>query len=392
MAGIFQIVPDLPGTEIIRESTGNGMNGFYKAVREALKPESEWIVIFVPWFWQTEYRKPVRHGFKPTDMELELVATYGLDFEQLQWRRDKIEELKSERLFKQEYPNTLTEAFQAPGSCFYNPDRVARARRNMTKAEAISPVVIGVDPARDGDRTVIVIRQGRVVLDIIKYERKDDTMDSIRLAGIVGRLIDRYKADKCFIDYGLGYGTVDQLIKSGYGRVVQGVHFQESPIDSQFLNKRAEMAFEFRDWLEDIHANLPDDDDMAADIASMPDFEQSSNGKLKFPDKSKIRKMYGQSPDILDAIMLTFAYPVGPRGASNVEVRRSQNTKRGSGVTTLARMRGKRRNEFLSRIGGRWAGSRRKRFDSQQPREATTESNSTTAATIQFASHSRIAA
>jgi hypothetical protein len=47
-----------------------------------------------------------------------------------------------------------------------------------------APIVIGVDPARFGaDATVIAVRQGRDIVEIIRH-RGDDTMET------VGRVID----------------------------------------------------------------------------------------------------------------------------------------------------------------------------------------------------------
>lgn len=338
-AGIYQIVADSPGSEIFKESTGNGENGFYQDVMEALKGESHWIVIFVPWYWQREYRATPRPNFEPTDEEKQLQDLYSLDNAQLQWRRNKIVELKSLRKFKQEYPNTLMEAFQASGDKFYDADLVRKAMESEVE-DHDSPLVLGVDPARTGDRTVLVLRRGRQILEIIKHPE----MDSMRLSGIISNMIERRKIDKVFIDYGLGYGTVDRLRERGYQNIVEGVYFNEAPSDEQFLNKRAEMAFNFRDWLADGEVNIPNDQDMAADIATMPDFKENSRGKISFPSKDDIKKKFKRSPDILDAIMLTFAHPVHPDG-SMLKITHTRNTKSGSQLTTLARVRKNKGNE-----------------------------------------------
>lgn len=332
--GALQIVADVPGTEIIFESTANGMNWYYDFVMDALAGKNGYIVIFVPWFWQDEYQSPVPEKFDLTEEEATLKALYKLTNKQLCWRRKKISELKSERLFKQEYPCTIAEAFQSSGSTFYDPDLISKARRTSVEVEPETPLVLGVDPARKGDRTVLCLRRGRKILQFWKY----DEMDTMRLAGIIADLVDTKQIDKVFVDYGLGYGTVDRLRELGYGQIVQGVHFGESPSDVQFLNKRAEMAFNFRDWLADGDVSVPDDDDMAVDIAAMPDFKVSSTGKLSFPDKASIKKEYGRSPDILDSIMLTFAYPVRSKEGQNIK-RYVANTKKGSQLTTLSRVR-----------------------------------------------------
>ena len=62
-AGVLQAVPDLPGTEIILESTAHGVgNLFHKLWRDAEAGLSGYLAIFVPWFWQEEYRQPPAPG------------------------------------------------------------------------------------------------------------------------------------------------------------------------------------------------------------------------------------------------------------------------------------------------------------------------------------------
>lgn len=342
-AGAGQIVALKPGTEVYKESTGNSMNHFHEEVLQALAGKGYYRVVFIPWFWETSYQAEPEQGFqlehtKEYGNEPLVAQIYKLTMAQMQWRRHKIDELKGLKKFKQEYPCTLIEAFQASGEQFYDTDLVAKARQS--KVVGTGPIVFGVDPARDGDRTVIVIRRGRQILEYIDY----DIMDQMRLAGILATMIDKYQPAKVFIDYAHGYGTVDRLRERGYGEIVEGVQFGEGAMDDVlYLNKRAEMAHHFNDWLKDGDVRIPDSDDMAADIASMPEPVPTSNSRLKFPSKKEIKKNYGRSPDILDAILLTFAYPVRPvdsntgGGVQQVKVKQAQ---KGSSLRTLRRARG----------------------------------------------------
>lgn len=354
--GVFQRVASNPGTEIIIESTADGMNWYHKFTMDAQAGKNGYQVIFVPWFWQDEYVMPVPEDFELTAEEEELIELYGLSHEQLVWRRAKISELESDRLFKQEYPCTIEEAFQSSADSFFDSKLVDKARKNfkdnVIQLRDDEPVILGVDPARDGDRTVLAIRKGRVVLALKKYKR----MDSIRLANIIKETIDEYDVDRCFIDYGMGYGTIDILKASTYRSLIQGVHFGEAANDDErFMNKRAEMAFVFGAWLKDGMVALPDDPDMASDIASMPQFSGGSVSRIKFPAKDEIKKTYGKSPDILDAIMLTFAGRVRSKETRQRQSTRTVNTEKGSQLTTLSRVRTGRRHDTRHRHGGRTA-------------------------------------
>src|SRR3990167_3629624 len=92
--GIMQAVPNADNTEVIMESTANGLgNYFHQQWQLAESGLSDFIPIFVPWFWQDEYTRTIDDTFMPTAGELELADLYKLNYNQLNWRRSKIIEL-----------------------------------------------------------------------------------------------------------------------------------------------------------------------------------------------------------------------------------------------------------------------------------------------------------
>ena len=96
-------MPDLPGTEIVLESTAYGLGGeFYERWQGAEAGQGDYQPIFIPWFWSEEYRRPAPLDFATDEEEREEMARQGLDLEQMVWRRAKIAELKDPLLFKQE--------------------------------------------------------------------------------------------------------------------------------------------------------------------------------------------------------------------------------------------------------------------------------------------------
>ena len=163
-AGVVQTIPDLSGTEIILESTAHGVGGeFHERWQQAEAGIGDYIAIFVPWFWSDEYRREIPEGFGLDDDDREYAAVHDLSLEQMAWRRAKIAELKDPMLFMQEYPATAAEAFQITGHDSFIPaELVLRARK--TTCEGVGPLVIGVDPAREGDdRFSVAWRRGRKV-------------------------------------------------------------------------------------------------------------------------------------------------------------------------------------------------------------------------------------
>ena len=125
-AGVMQCVPDEPGTEVILESTANGVGGkFHELWMQAISGDSDYIAIFCPWFWSPEYRKDVP-DFVPDADELIKQKLYDVDNAQLAWRRSKIKELGKD-LADQEYPYCWQDAFLASGRTVFDKELTALA-------------------------------------------------------------------------------------------------------------------------------------------------------------------------------------------------------------------------------------------------------------------------
>src|SRR5690606_4193267 len=79
-AGVLQAVPQGNATEVILESTANGVGGYFHTQwRKAEKGESDFIAIFVPWFWQSEYRTRCPDDFEFSESEQHYAEVYQLD-------------------------------------------------------------------------------------------------------------------------------------------------------------------------------------------------------------------------------------------------------------------------------------------------------------------------
>lgn len=320
--GVMQAIPDAEGTEVIFESTANGVgNFFHEQWKLAEKGLSEFESIFVPWFWQEEYTKVVPEGFKATDDELELSSQYNLTNAQLVWRRSKIAELTTdgmdgEKAFKQEYPNNAAEAFQVSGGDgLINPAMCAKARQNT--ANGNGPLIIGVDPSRGGDRFAIMKRQGRKLYDHQAYSGEECNALGKNVA-ICKKLLDtvcpiaKKKPDMMFIDFGSGADIVDRLIELGYEGKIRSIHFGSSPLNPEkYKNKRNEIWGEMSEWLSDesMPPDIPDSDEIQADFCASP-YDRDSNDRRVLWSKEKIKQKYGFSPDFGDAAALTFAEPI----------------------------------------------------------------------------------
>jgi hypothetical protein len=314
MAALIQTVPDIDGTEIIVETTGDQFGDeFHQFWRRVQAGESEFLGVFLPWSIDPTYRSRLPDDFAMTDEEKALAALHSLDAEQICWRRNKISQLGSEDHFKREYPLTPEEAFLASlFDSFITADLVMAARKRKVP-RPVGPLLIGVDPAgRGADATAIAWRQGS---QITKIEKKRG-LSTMEVAGWVAQIIRDDKPVSVNIDVGgLGIGCYDRLIELSH-RQVNAVNFGAKPIDPPPeagggpLNRRAEMWGNVKKALEADTLCLPDSDSLMADLTS-PGYKFDSAGRLVLESKDDMRKRGMPSPDEADAVALCFSEPAG---------------------------------------------------------------------------------
>ena len=124
LAGLFQGISEADGTEVILESTANGVgNEFHRLWLGAVEGKNEYIPIFIPWFMTPEYRRTAPESMELDPEELALKEKYNLTNDQLYWRRLKISESGSDK-FRQEYPATPEEAFIVSGSNVFDTEKL----------------------------------------------------------------------------------------------------------------------------------------------------------------------------------------------------------------------------------------------------------------------------
>lgn len=171
-----------------------------------------------------------------------------------------------------------------------------------------APRILGVDPARfGGDRSVIFPRQGLQAFAPLAYRG----INNMELAGRVAAKIESWKPDAVFIDAGLGAGVIDRLRQLGHD--VVEVHFGGKASDVQYANKRAEIWYEMAQWLKAGGA-IPNDDMLKLELAT-PTYKYDAANRILLESKDDIKKRLPDagSPDLADALALTFAHPVAPR-------------------------------------------------------------------------------
>ncbi len=185
-----------------------------------------------------------------------------------------------------------------------------------------APIILGVDVARFGDdRSVLCLRQGREVHWFEVYNKQDVA----QMSGVVIRVLKQVSVDAVFIDVvGIGAGVYD-TVKSKYEGVWPvngGAEAQES---DKYFNHRAEMWGRMREWFKDGPVVIPNDSGVLTDLCSLR-YSFNANGQLVLEKKEDAKKRGVRSPDIGDALALTFSQMVA-RLDSYQEDHQSDNTR-----------------------------------------------------------------
>lgn len=194
--------------------------------------------------------------------------------------------------------------------------------RGPADVHAAGPLRVGVDVARfGGDKTVMTIRRGRVVLKVLAWG-KTDTMST---AAKVRQTLLPYRNAGAHIEQiavdviGVGAGVADRL-REWYGDEVADVVVNRSCEDGVHYDLRTWMWAELKAWLEG-PCVLPNDQDLAADLTGLRYGYKA--GMLILESKDDAKKRGLKSPDRGDSLALTFAIPGGTKQGS---VMTRQNT------------------------------------------------------------------
>lgn len=176
-----------------------------------------------------------------------------------------------------------------------------------------APLIYGIDVARFGsDASVIFKRRGLVAFEPIVIRK----FDNMALADRIAVEMAKEKPDAVFIDSGAGQGVIDRLRQMRFD--VVEVPFGAQAIDKeQFANRRMEMWWHMAQWIKQGGA-IPPDPILQGDLGA-PTYGYTPKGPKILEAKDKLKERIGRSPDLADALALTFAAPVAPKLSRSME-------------------------------------------------------------------------
>lgn len=192
---------------------------------------------------------------------------------------------------------------------FISTDKVEACLKHEDNTFTAFPLVMALDVARHGDdRSVLLCRQGRKVHFIERWRIDDLTTLANKVAGIVRQ---HPEIKQLSIDtVGMGQGVADMLGKMGFENIIQPVNAGIAAFESnKYLNLRAEMWHKMRSAIYE-GIDLPNEGDIVTDLVGIQ-YDYDAKQRLVLEKKSDMKKRGLASPDIGDALAMTYAYDLG---------------------------------------------------------------------------------
>lgn len=189
-------------------------------------------------------------------------------------------------------------------------DVVAAAfNRYIAVTPGVKPIW-GLDVGRGGDKSALVQRVSNV-MNMFKTQNYADTMQTV---GWVKAEYDnaQVKPETIYVDsIGIGAGVADRLRELQLPAVDVNVS-ESASMKTQYLRLRDELWWALKNWFESMSVSIVCDQPRLRDLIESevcaPLQLFSSTGKNAVETKAQMRQRGIMSPNIADAMCLTFAY------------------------------------------------------------------------------------
>ena len=147
----------------------------------------------------------------------------------------------------------------------------------------------------------------------------------MELAARVANLIEEHDPDAVFCDSGAG-GVIDRLRQLSYD-VIEIPFGGKATKPEKYINRRSEMWWLMKEWVEEGGA-IPNDAALKQEL-STPIYWYDNIGRRVLESKDQIKKRLqgAGSPDLADALALTFALPVAKKEMEDIYIKRRRETK-----------------------------------------------------------------
>jgi len=224
----------------------------------------------------------------------------------------------TENQFKQEY---LCDFEASNDNALITISMVNEAEKRVVPPDqyTFAPKILGVDVAwSGGDSCVVMKRQGLMSYEPLIVSGLPEKLFAAKVATV----IQEWKPDGVFVDNTGGYGgeTVSRLRDWGFNPMEVIFSWKGG---ERYANIRAEMWWRMMEWIRD-GGRLPKHDRLRKELTTPTYTNHNAANRITLEPKELIKKRLGFSPDIADALALTFAFPVAVQSPADV-VRSQRN-------------------------------------------------------------------
>lgn len=195
---------------------------------------------------------------------------------------------------------------------FMNEEEIMLASKRVILQKEVQymPKVMGIDVARHGDdQSAVILRQGPLAYGLRKFR----IADTIELYEQIRRIIKDEEPDGIFVDMiGIGAGLYD-LLRRQFENIYGVQVGKPASREDLYNNKRTEIWGRMRDWMPS--ASIPKDDELIKGLkAPCYTYERTKMMRImlerKEDTKLRMKSTGGLSLDPVDALALTFTFPV----------------------------------------------------------------------------------
>ena len=179
---------------------------------------------------------------------------------------------------------------------------------DMVGVDVSGVSTLAVDVARYGrDSSVITRRDGYRIYNLQVFKN----YDTMELAAQVNNLC-RNPYDGVIVDtIGVGAGVFDKLKQMGIRGLTEGNASMKPTEIKVYQNKRAEMYFGLKKFVEN-GGKLPNDAELKEELLAMTYFYNNTSGKIQIVSKDDLKEDLGRSPDKADSVALHFFTYIRP--------------------------------------------------------------------------------
>lgn len=181
---------------------------------------------------------------------------------------------------------------------------------------------IAADVARYGrDKSVTSKRNGFLIHQLEEY--KD--YSTMEFATVISNQCRGQVPDAVMVDtIGVGAGVFDKLKSMGIRGTVEANAAMKAEDIKVYQNKRAEMYFNLKEFVEK-GGKLPNDTELKEELLALRYFYNPTSGKIQLISKDDLKEELGRSPDKSDSVALHFFRRVRP-----MSMRHHQNHTQGN--------------------------------------------------------------